>query len=421
MSKIVILGSSIAATKLIEALREKDKTNEITLLAFEGCYPYCRNLFPEFLSKDIKADEVFYKHTDFYKENNVNVILDKKVTRINLKRKKIHSEDKSQIDFDILIMTDIPGLRFPDIKGVNKDGVSGYKKLNSINEIADRLPFIETVVIQSDNLFGLRIARSLVALEKDVSLIWSGNNIFSQALDCEVVDWIIEFFREKGLQIFDNNSIIEVLGDSEVKAIRLKSSKVLASQIVLFDEAKEDYRYVSEFVEVREKVCVDEKFETDIENVFACDSVSQLRNEQQFLTPIKDEEELGQEAQVISNTIFEKQESVSSQVPVVLSNMEGLSLAFLGDVRRNEGRNVRSNFDRENGKYISLVISEDNILIGAVLVNRIKELDKLLRLIEEKVNLVNVDDILRGDGVSGGEQTQEVSSVEHLETIEKTE
>ena len=54
-----------------------------------------------------------------------------------MKRKKIFTDDKEQIDYDVLVVTDTPENRFPDIKGVNKAGVFGFKKLKDIEEISN--------------------------------------------------------------------------------------------------------------------------------------------------------------------------------------------------------------------------------------------------------------------------------------------
>ena len=55
-----------------------------------------------------------------------------------------------------------------------------------------------------------------------------------------------QILEGKGIRVFSENAIEEILGDVEVKAVKLKSGKVLASDAVIFDEAKADMRMLSE-------------------------------------------------------------------------------------------------------------------------------------------------------------------------------
>ena len=52
MKKIVILGSSPVGVKVIEEVRGRGSADEITLIAFDGHYPYQRDAFAAMLAKD---------------------------------------------------------------------------------------------------------------------------------------------------------------------------------------------------------------------------------------------------------------------------------------------------------------------------------------------------------------------------------
>jgi NAD(P)H-nitrite reductase large subunit len=68
MKRIVILGSSVAGAKIIEEIRRNDSSSEITIIAFDGHYPYKRDAFASFISKEITPENVFYRSKDFYEQ-----------------------------------------------------------------------------------------------------------------------------------------------------------------------------------------------------------------------------------------------------------------------------------------------------------------------------------------------------------------
>ncbi len=276
MKKIVILGCSPAGIAAIEEIRAKDSSSEITLFGYDGYYPYDQKMFTQLIVKDITFDQVFCKPKNFFTKNKVKVILDKKITRINFKRNKIFTEDKTQIDYDELIMTESPEYKFPDIKGTNKEGVLRAKSLKDVHQLLNNLPFTDTIVIQSNQLFGFQLAMALAKVNKEVIFVSPQQYNLAETLDMETAQSLTEFMKQEKIRVISGQHIEEILGDSDVKAVRLKSGKVLACQMALFDHLKNNLRVLSDAIlKVDDKVSVNEQFRANVNNVFALMDVAQ--------------------------------------------------------------------------------------------------------------------------------------------------
>ncbi len=400
MKKIVILGSSAAGVKIIEEVRREDASCAITIIAFDGHYPYKRDAFAPFMAKEISPEEVFYRSKDFYEKNNVNVVLDKKISRINFKRKKIFTEDKEQIDYDVLIVTDTPENRFPDIKGTNKENVFGFKKLKDIDQIVNALPVVKTVAIQSDSFSGLQMALSLVKREKEVILVSSEDNFLSKHFEPEVTEWLMAQFEEKGLRVMSSNAISELLGDKEAKAIRLQSGKVIAAEIVVFGETSEDLRlFAGSEIQMDRKIAVDSKFKANVDDVFVVDQTCS-RVDAEPVTPLEILEEQGKSVAAVING---QERSYCAPLRSWHSEIEGIVITILGQTETREGVIVYRTFDAGSGQYQGLYVERDN-LIGAVLVNAEDQKEGFARQITEKVAfqpVVEVPHIAEGSNGTG--------------------
>ncbi|VAX35317.1 hypothetical protein MNBD_UNCLBAC01-599, partial [hydrothermal vent metagenome] len=179
------------------------------------------------------------------------------------KRKKIFMEDKSQIDFDEFYIANVPAYQFPDIKGIKKMGVYGLKSLKDIEKIINDLRLKETLVIQSTSADDLSIAKALVQREKEV--IFIAQDAMDESLGIE------------GLQIIQDNAIVEILGEKEGKAIRLRTGKVFAADVVMFGDLTEDFKiFTNSTLEVDQKICVNEEGLTNCDNVFALGEAAQV-------------------------------------------------------------------------------------------------------------------------------------------------
>ena len=70
MKKIVVLGTSLAGMKAVETLRQEDSSCEITVVAFDGHYPYNRDLFPELIARTVETKNLFYRSQKFYEQTS---------------------------------------------------------------------------------------------------------------------------------------------------------------------------------------------------------------------------------------------------------------------------------------------------------------------------------------------------------------
>ncbi|MBF0523066.1 MAG: FAD-dependent oxidoreductase [Candidatus Omnitrophica bacterium] len=292
MKKIVILGNSIAGVKAAELIRSTDKDSSISIYSFDKNYPYDAALLCEVARKQKSINEIFYRPKDFYKDNAIEVVTDKEITRVNVNRKKIFFEDRKQVDYDVLLITDCPKYKFPDIKGANKEGIYGIERILDIQTIVDLLPVTETICIEARQSAGLQFALALGSHKKEVLLIVPVQSPLNELLHSDQKEALMKLLDDSGVTLLADNVIAEILGDIETKAVRLESGKIYASQMILFDSVTRDLRlYEDERLKMEAKIAVDASFRTSVENVFALDRVCQPPKDQQPALTLEQEGE----------------------------------------------------------------------------------------------------------------------------------
>ncbi len=287
MKRIVVIGNSPAGVKALETIRTADPESDLTIFALEGVYPYQRELFADFFLKRIKESQIFYKPQEFYQTHRINVILERQISRVNFRKRKIFTEEKDQIDFDILLITDTPQIKLPDIKGTGKNGVFVPRRLGDFKKMISALPLVDSVVIESNSLDGLRLADALKKKEKEVILVVPSQGIFSEWMDEATAATLAQALEESGIRLLTDTSIAEILGDSEMKAIRLKSGKVMASEMAILTDAPPDLRLFADTeLKIDQRILVDSSFRTNVEGVFALDCAARFKEEQRSIYDI---------------------------------------------------------------------------------------------------------------------------------------
>jgi nitrite reductase (NADH) large subunit len=394
MKRIAVIGGSVAAVAALERLRDNGISIEPVFIFLDEQVPAMRHYFPQYLSQEIKPADVLYRKKDFYERLSDEVYFNKKIERINFKKNRITTSEKEQIDYDVLIIGDLNGPQWPDIKGKNKTGVYWGDRFNDIAQLRETGANTDIVAIESDSVQGLLLAKSLVKQRREVMVFTAGG--WSASLNENARQWVEKIFETTGIRLFCKEKIVEILGEAEVKAIRQSNGKLLECQNVLFTDLLPDLRPIAGTDLVIEKgIVVDNLFRTSIENVFAVDTV------------------INRPVEGIINNIYQL-ESQGDRIAAFLSGEEthkesgyevlyqytddDLSLDIIGNIAELDAQ-VANIFDPEQGFSRALYIKDD-LPVGAVLINDRKNLDKFLRLIKEKANLKGQDQLSNIDRLS---------------------
>jgi len=365
MKHIVVLGSSQAGLKAVERIKERSQEYTFTIISLDGSYPSDRDKFAQLIAKNIKPSELLLRDKKYFEANAINVVLEKRIDRINFNRQVIFTESKEQIPYDILLLCDFPAEQWPEIKGTNKQGIFSLSKAKNVLDAYEMLPIAEAVVIESDRPEGFLFALGYMANNKDVSLITRKETLLPGFLSKEVSDKLIFALAERGLNIYTSNEIAEVLGEGEAKAVRLKTNKVLASDITYLADVLPDPKFVKQSsLALAERITVDQNQRTNLDNVFALDLASV--NPGCLRGKFKAAAFLEQEGLRAASQILGEEPSGSEPIAVRSLKSEAISISFYGEA--SLGCEFKEVFDAQAFIYKRLIYAKGKPT-GAVLIN----------------------------------------------------
>jgi len=89
-TEYLITGNSSAGVACIEGIREIDKAGNITVVSDENIFNYSRPLISYLLGNRVKKKNMFFRSRNFYDENKVNLVLDNKAKKLDVKRKIVY-------------------------------------------------------------------------------------------------------------------------------------------------------------------------------------------------------------------------------------------------------------------------------------------------------------------------------------------
>jgi len=278
MKNFVIVGNSAAGIAAAEAIRDKDRGGKITIISEEDYDAYCRCLISYFLAGDVPEEKLVYRPQSFYKENNLDLILNKKVTKVEPKKNKVVFEDKTSIGYDALLIATGASAKFPpDLKALKKRGVFGFRTIKDAKEILGLVPVSSTSCVLGGGLIGFKAAYGLLKRKQGIKVIVKSGFVLSQMLDEKGAGFFMKRFREAGVEIMTGRDIVEILGNGDLKAIKLDTGKVIACSILVIGKGVSPNTDLIKETRINtdKGILVDKYMKTNVPNIFAAGDVAQ--------------------------------------------------------------------------------------------------------------------------------------------------
>ncbi|MFC1704226.1 NAD(P)/FAD-dependent oxidoreductase [Candidatus Omnitrophota bacterium] len=405
MKQIVIIGDSAAGVAAVEAIRKKDTQTKIIVLSDEAVPSYCRCVISDYLAGKVDEDKLVFRSKAFFTENNVELLLNKKVIKVDPKKNRIVAEDisetgegepkkkssekKVEYNYDMLLLANGASPKFPDTKGIKKRGVFGFRTIKDARGMIEASAIADTACVLGGGLIGLKAASGLKKRDLDVRVVIRSPHVLSQVLDEQAAEFFQKRLAANGVEVLTGKSVAEIVGNGDVKAVRLDSGKVIACQIVVAAKGvAPNVKIIKETeIKIDEGVCVDDTLKTNIPNIYAAGDVCQAyditlgKPQVNALWPNAVEQ-----GKIAGYNI--SGEAVKYEGSIGMNSVEffDLPMVSMGVYKQGDNHEVLTKIRPEKEEYKKLVI-DGNRLVGAILVGDIAQSGVFLRLIREKTDI----------------------------------
>lgn len=374
--KFVIIGSSGAGLCAAEEIRKRNKKCSIIILSKENIKGYYRPQLSKLLSSDIEIDNLAIKDDKWYKDNDIELILNTEVVKIDSDNKKVIAADGKELEYTKLIIASGAEVFVPPFSGKDKIGVFTLRYFKDVLDIKEYAKDKKTAAIIGGGILGLETASELNNLGLLVTVIEKSDRILPKQLDESASLILEEIVKESGVRFRKYASTKEIVGDYKVTGILLEDGELVQADLVIISTGvKANSHIVSAEMEVNRAIVVNNKMETNIADIYACGDCAEFNgiNYALWSEAIVQGKAAGINAS--GDEFFYEQ-----IIPSTTLNAFNSSVFSIGDVGTNV--NVEYDYyevkDTEKNNYKKMYF-KDTILIGGILVG---DTSKTVELIE---------------------------------------
>jgi NAD(P)H-nitrite reductase large subunit len=382
--KYLIIGNSAAAIGAVEAIRRNDKGSPVTIISDEPHHVYSRPLISYLLAGHVTKNKMFYRDENFYRDNNVETVFNKKVTGIDTKKKQAILDDKKRINYDRLLIATGGTPFVPPIKGKERKNVYTFTKWSDAEEIIQLLnpphpPFtkggrrgIRKAVVVGAGMIGLKAIEGLNAIGIDVTAIELAPEVLSRALDKDASRIVQRKMEEAGVEVITNNEVVEITGRGETTTgVVLRDKKKIKCDLVIIaiGVIPNTGFLKGSGIKINRGIVVDEKMETNVKGVYAAGDVAEALN---MLTnekmPIPIWPLAYRQGEIAGDRMSGGSLVYKGGFPMNSIEFPGAPTISIGIIDpRGDGYESLIKNDSANGNYKRIIIKNER-LVGAILV-----------------------------------------------------
>ena len=210
----VIIGNSAAAIGCVEAIREHDSENPITIVADEPQHTYSRPLISYLLGGLVDEKRMDYRPADFYEKHSVETLLGVRVTEVKPATHQLSLAGGGSLAYDRLLIATGGRPFVPPVPGA---GLGGVFTLTTWDEARQIDRYIEdreakSAVVIGAGLIGLKTIEALLARGLRVTVVELADRVLSTIFDATGSRLAELILRREGVDVRTKTTVSEIIG-----------------------------------------------------------------------------------------------------------------------------------------------------------------------------------------------------------------
>ena len=234
--KIVIIGGGQASMSCASQLRSLGFDGEICMICEESSYPYQRPpLSKKFLTGHIVPERLLLKKIDYYKTNDIQVLLSSKATKIDRENKEIYLQSGEKINYTkLVIATGSRAKKTPLSEVDDYSNVFFLRNIYDAENLKPRLQPRKKILIVGGGYLGLEVAAVCSLAGMNTIVVEGADRILKRVAGEPTATYLKQIFSKRGVKIIENNLVKKINSvERNITNVQLASGEVFDIDFLL--------------------------------------------------------------------------------------------------------------------------------------------------------------------------------------------
>jgi len=240
--RVVIIGAGAAGLPVSSQIRKETREKDITVITLGKVIAYSPCALPFVLEGRIpKLHSIIMKTPKDYEDIGIHVMLETRVTRIDLKAKRLET-NSGPVEFDTLVISTGAKAFIPPIPGVDAKGVHTLRWIDDCEAIAAEMGDIQGAVIVGAGAIGLEMAGAFLHHGKKVTIVELLPYVLPLILDPDMAQMVHNHLVDLGARVITGAAVSEVLKDpnGRVRGVKVGQEEIPCQFVLMSTGVRPD-------------------------------------------------------------------------------------------------------------------------------------------------------------------------------------
>ncbi len=285
MKTVIVVGNGMVGYKFCEKFVAKEGSKNFKLIVFgeEPRPAYDRVHLSEFFeNQDAKALEM--APAEWYAENNIELIIDERVSDIHRSSKKITTAKNREFSYDYLVLATGSSAFVPPIKGVEKKGVFVYRTIEDLEGMLDYAAKLKEknpgarAAVLGGGLLGLEAGKAVMDMGLEPHIVEFAPKLMPRQLDSRSSQVLQLKLESIGLNIHLSKATNQILGEDAITGMEFGEDDILDVEMLVVSAGIRPRDELGKTCDlemgVRGGIVVNNQMQTSDESIYAIGEVA---------------------------------------------------------------------------------------------------------------------------------------------------
>jgi NADPH-dependent 2,4-dienoyl-CoA reductase/sulfur reductase-like enzyme/nitrite reductase/ring-hydroxylating ferredoxin subunit len=270
---VIIVGGGAAGNAAAEMLRRDGYSGGVTIVSADDSVPYDRpNLSKDFLAGTASEEWIPLRSMDFYREHQIELLLNTRVAAIDPQKKSVQFADGSNRKFDALLLATGAEPVKLSIPGADSPQVCYLRSLSDCRAIIGKLAKARRVVLVGASFIAMEVAASLIHRKLQVHVVAPEAVPMERVLGPQVGQHLRGLHERNGVVFHLQQSVVAI----DERRVVLKDGNAIDADLVVIGIGVKPLIDLAERAGIKTDKCVlvNEYLETSIPQIYAAGDIA---------------------------------------------------------------------------------------------------------------------------------------------------
>jgi 3-phenylpropionate/trans-cinnamate dioxygenase ferredoxin reductase subunit len=269
---MIIVGGGQAGAQAVDTLRREGFTGRLVLICEEPELPYQRPpLSKKFLSAELAADRLLFRHRSFYQEHGVELMLGVRAVRLDPSQRQIELSDGQTLAYGQLLLCLGAVARRITCPGADLLGVHYLRNLADVAPLRAAFKPGARAVVIGGGYIGLETAATARKMGCEVTVLEMADRVMNRVVSSCVSQYFAQVHQTHGIDLKCGVRVVAVEGRERAEYVLCADGRRFAADIVVVGVGAIANTELAESAGLAcdDGICVDEYCSTSVPGIYA--------------------------------------------------------------------------------------------------------------------------------------------------------